>query len=272
MAFGLRFPSNGDGPVSNPVIIRFSTPQSNGLPIWGPSNAGVTYIWQAKYRQHTGYYVCFWYGPYSSFFWDGGNPNTYYGCHPYPASGGGAGTVHNWEIAVDGGDTQNTLTGSPKEVTKGLWYTQALRVTYNGDNTKTLRFYMNLPSLADEWIIEHTAGTGYGNTYAGDQALYFGDSGWSVGNERLSGTLGRVKIFDTVLSEADTLSEAADMTQLTSGNDANIWWGKTSFDTVDDLTCDYGTGRAFSWVGADKATLDVLPPIQKIYLLREMNP
>lgn len=271
MAFGLRFPSKGDAPASNPVIIRFNTPQSNGLPIWGPANAGVTYIWEVAYRQQTGYYVCFWYGPYSTFLWDGGSPNTYYGAHPYPPGGSGDAT-QRWEIASGGGDTTNTLAGFPVDVNKGPWYTQALRVIYNGDNTRTLRFYRALPSLADADIIEVTEPSTYGNTYASDQALYFGDSGWSIGNERLSGTLGRVKIFDKVLSEAHMLLEADDMTQLTSGNDSNIWWGKTSFETVDDLTCDYGTGRAFSWVGSDKATLDTLPPIQKIYLFREMNP
>lgn len=273
MANGLRFPSNGEAPASNAVIFRFETPQSNGLPIWGPANAGVTYIWEVSYRQHTGYYVCWWYGPYSNFFWDGGSPNTYYGGHPYPASGGGAGTVHNWEIGVEGGDTTNTLLGSPQTVIKGPWRTQAMRVTYNGDNTKTLRFYLNLPSLENGNIIEHNAGTSYGNSYASDQALYFGDSGWTgPGNERMSGTLGRVKIFDKVLSETHMLQEAADMTQLTSGNDSDIWWGKTSFETVDDLTCDYGTGRAFTWVGSDKATLEVLPPRKTVRIFREMYP
>lgn len=259
MANGLRFPSNGDSPSTAAIIMRFESPQTNGLPIWGPSNAGVTYIWRVKYRQHTGYHALFWYGPYSNFFWDGGSPGSYYGAHPYPP-GGGSGTTHNWEIAVEGGDTTNTLSGSPKAVVKDQWFTQALRVTYNGDNTKTLRFYLDLPSVANGDIIEHVAGSGYGNSYPSDAALYFGDSGWTgPGNERMSGTLGRVKIFDKVLSETHMLQEAADMTQLVSGNDANIWWGKNTFDTVDDLTCDYGTGRAFAWVDSgNKATLESL--------------
>lgn len=259
MANGLRFPSNGESPASSAIIMRFETPQSNGLPIWGPSNAGVTLIWRIKYRQHTGYYVNWWYGPYSSFFWDGGSPGSYYGCHPYPPDGS-SGTTHNWEIAIEGGDTQNTLGGSPKAVVKDVWFTQGVRITYNGDNTKTLRFYTALPSTAAGDVIQHVAGTGYGGSYASDHALYFGDSGWTgPGNERMSGTLGQVKIIAKVLSEADLLSEAADMTQLiTADAIANIWWGKNTFATVDDLTCDYSTGRSFAWVGADKAALESL--------------
>lgn len=249
---GLRFPSNGESPASAAVIIRFSDPQSNGLPIWGPSNAGVTVLWRTYYRQHAGYYANWWYGPYSSFFWDGGAPNTYYGCHPYPVdlgAGRAASKYHEWEIANSGGDTINTLAGSPKQAIMDRWYTQGCRVTYNGDNTKTIRFYTDLPSLADADIIEATCATTYGNSYATDHAFYFGDSGWSVGNERLSGTLGPVKIIAKVLSETDMLSEAANFNDMvTSDGESNIWWGKTTFDNVDDLTCDFGTGRAFSWV------------------------
>lgn len=260
MANGLRFPSNGDAPSTAAVIMRFEAPQDNGLPIWGPSNAGVTYIWRAKYRQHTGYHVMFWYGPYSNFFWNGGSPGSYYGAHPYPPDGSG-GATHNWEIAVEGGDTTNTLGGSPKSVVKDTWFTQALRVTYNGDNTKTLRFYTALPSVANADVIEHVAGTGYGGTYPSDAALYFGDSGWTgPGNERMSGTLGQVKVIAKVLSESDMLSEAANMAALTTTDGQNnIWWGKTSFDSVDDLTCDYATGRSFAWVDSgNKATLESL--------------
>lgn len=258
MANALQFPSNGDAPAAAPVIFRYTNPQGNGLPVWGPSNSGVTLLWRVKYRQHTGYYVNWWYGPYSSFPWNLGSPDTYYGCHPHPQSGGGAGTVHEWEIAIDGGDAKNTLAGSPKTVFKGEWFTQGVRVTYNGDNTKTLRFYTALPSVANADVIEATVGSGYGNSYAGDHAIYFGDSGWAIGEERMSGSLSSVKIIAKVLSEADLLSEAANMAQLvTTDAQSNIWWGKSTFDSVDDLTCDYGTGRAFAWVDTDnKATLE----------------
>lgn len=257
---GLRFPSNGESPASAAIIVRFEAPQSNGLPIWGPSNAGVTYIWQSRYRQHTGYYANFWYGPQSSFFWDAGSPNSYYGFHPYPPNGS-TGLFHNWEIAIEGGDTQNTLGGSPKPVTMDRWFTQGARVTYNGDDTKTVRFYLDLPSLANDNIIQHVAPAGYGNAYSSDHAVYFGDSGWTgPGNERMSGTLGPVKIIAKVLSESDMLAEAANFNDMvTPDGEANIWWGKTTFDNVDDLTCDFGTGRAFSWVDAgNKGSIEAI--------------
>lgn len=37
---------------------------------------------------------------------------------------------------------------------------------------------------------------------------------------------------------------------------AHVWYHKRGFATVDDLTCDAGTGRSFSWADAsNKATL-----------------
>lgn len=265
MPNGLRFPSNGESPASSAVLIRFQEPQNNGLPIWGPSNAGVTVVWRVRYRKHTGYYVCWWYGPYSNFFWNGGSPGSYYGCHPYPVSGGGAGVYHHFEIGIEGGDTTNTLAGSPQRLVYDRWYTQGVRVTYNGDNTKTVEYYLDLPNVDDANVISHTAATSYGTSYPSDASFYFGDSGWTgPGNERMSGTLGPVKIIAKVLSETDMLAEAANPNDMvTADGESNIWWGKTTFDDVDDLTCDFGTGRAFSWqdTGNKGSVETILRPI-----------
>lgn len=264
--YALEFPSNGDSPSDAFVALQFLNPHSNGLPIWGPGNAGTTWIWRYKPVQQDGYYVTFWWSNNGVFLWDGGNPNTYYGAHPYPQPPAGSSTDHVWEIATSyGGDAILTRTDATKAVVKGQWYTQALRVTKHGDSTKTLLFYTSLPSTADGDIVDTTHNpslsldAGYGETNPPSPAVTFGDSPWygSYGHERMSGSLGQVKIFASVLSESDMLAEAAAMNQLvTSAGQSAIWWGKRGFANVDDLVCDYGTGRSFGWADTDnKATL-----------------
>jgi hypothetical protein len=135
-------------------------------------------------------------------------------------------------------------------------------VTRNGDTTVTLRFYMDLPNVDNHHVIQRQTAAGYGTGSPPSPQLTIGDSPWypNFQHETFSGVLGPIKIFDKVLSEADTVSEAGDMTQLVTGDGAaHIWWGKTSFDTVDDLTCDYGTRRSFTWSDAShKATLELI--------------
>lgn len=255
---GLEFPSNGDEPEDAFVAFQFDNPQNDGLPIWGPGDNGVTWIWEYKPLQQSGYYVTFWWSnaaPFGTgypFLWDGGNSNTYYGCHPYPTGGGSQNTSHYWELAGmdSGSDNINTLSGSPLTVIKDIWYTQAFRVIVNQNGTKTGRFYINLPETSNDKIIEATASAGWGESVPPYPAITFGDSPWfySYQHERMSGILGRVKIFNKSLSLDDLKKEAADMSALqTEEGRNNIWWGKTSFKSVDDLTCDYGTNRSFHW-------------------------
>lgn len=260
---GIQFPRNGDAPTGAFVAIQFQNPQSNGLPIWGPSDAGVTVVRKIKPTAQTAasngtYYVAqFWWSAQSNFNWDSGSPNTYWGFHPYPPTNTVA--AWYWEIAAEAGDAVNNRNASPISVVNDVWYTQAIRVTHNGNGTKTLVFYMNLPSTDNAVVIQFTSASGYGETDPPDPALTIGDSPWyaSYQHERFSGIQGPIKIFDKVLSEADMLSEAADMTQLTTVDGAaHIWWGKNDFDTIDDLTCDYGTGRSFAWADTNnKGTL-----------------
>lgn len=264
--YALRFPSNvsGSDQAAPYVALKFANPHSNGLPIWGPgsgaSRLGVTYMWRIKTRQQTGYYVTFWWSNDGSVLWDGGSPNTYYGAHPYPQSGTNAGTTHYWEIAgCPTGDTVNTLSGSPKTVVYDTWYTQALRITVNGDGTKTARFYTALSSVANGDVIESTAAAGWGESNPPSPALTFGDSPWyaSFQHERMSADLAWMKIFAADLGETDMLTEATDGSAIkTSAGASAVWYHKRGFKTVDDLTCDAGTGRAFSWADAsNKATL-----------------
>lgn len=257
-AKGWNFPSNGDSPSGAFVAFQFANPQSNGLPFKGPSNQGVTFLWKYMPRQQAGYYVVPWYSRNDGQF---NEPTTdpYYGAHPYPQGGGSGTTTHDWEIAAENNDYTNTLSGSPKLVVKDQWYSQALRVTHNsGPNTLTLRFYTSLPSTANGDIIEHETAAGYGDASITSPAITFGDSPWYAlfQHERLSGILRGVKLFSKALTEADIISEAASDSLVTSEGQANIWWKKSNPQSVDDLTCDAGTGRTFVWAdAANKATL-----------------
>lgn len=257
---GLDFPSNvtGDDFSAPFVAMQYLNPHNNGLPIWGTgsgaSRTGATYIWKYKPRQQTGYYVTMWWSNNGSFLWDGGGSNTYYGGHPYPP-GGWSGTVHNWEIAGgdSGSDTILTLAGTSRTVVKDVWYTQALRVIVNGDGSKTIRFYIDLPNLANTDIIQKSVLSTWGETNPPSPALTFGDSPWyaSFQHERLSGVLRGLKVFNRGLSEAELLVEAAS----DAISAANIWYANPN-PTPDDITDKSGQGHHFSWADeANKASL-----------------
>ncbi|MGH7682200.1 MAG: hypothetical protein ACRENN_09475 [Candidatus Eiseniibacteriota bacterium] len=253
---GLDFLSNGASPASAFIAFQFLNPHLNGLPIWGPGGAGTTFVWKVFPRQQTGYYVTFWWSNNGDFTWDAG-PNSYYGCHPYPKTGNASGTDHNWEIATDyGGDKQITRAGSEKTVVKGRWYSQALRVTRNANGTKTLVFYIDLPSVANADVIQWTLPAGYGERNPPSPAVTIGDSPWYADyqHERLSGIVRGFKIFNKVLSEADALSEAAADDLATADGQANIWWKKIN-PTPTDLLCEAGTGRNPVWAQSTKAAL-----------------
>ena len=57
---GLDFP--GSSAVSTTMRFKFTNPQDNGLPIYGPGGNGVTYIWRAYPRRQAGYYTAFFWG------------------------------------------------------------------------------------------------------------------------------------------------------------------------------------------------------------------
>jgi len=254
---GLNFPSNGDSPVNIFVAMQYLNPQNNGLPFWGPSGAGATYIWKYMPRQQAGYYVTMWWSNNGSFLWDQGSSNTYYGGHPYPRGGGGSTTVHDWEVATDrGGDYIYTLAGYgvSKTVIKDAWYTQALVV--DGAN-RTVRFYITLPSTANADIIEVSGLSSYGNINPPSPALTFGDSPWFAdfyGNERLSGLLRHIKIFNKKLSQADILAEAASENLATSEGTANVWYMNIN-PTPSDITDKSGKGHHFAWANSNRASL-----------------
>jgi hypothetical protein len=245
---GLDFPSNGNGNNAF-VAFQFLDPHTRGLPIWGPANAGATYVWQVRPRQQTGYYVTFWWSNNGSFLWNGGSPNSYYGAHPYPQAGNSSGTSHWWEIATSfGGDATTTLAGSRKTVAQNTWYSQALRVQYNPNGTKTLTFYTALPSTAPADVIETTVPANFGNVDPPNPAITFGDSPWwaSFQHERLSGVLRGVKIFNKLLSETDTLSEAASDSLASPDGRANVWYANPN-PTPSDISDKSGRNNNPTW-------------------------
>ena len=251
---GLNFPSNGDSPSTAFVAFQFLNPQNQGLPIWGPNGAGVTYIWKYKPRQQLGYYVTLWWSENGNFLWDNGSSNTYYGAHPYPTGGGASTSAHTWELAgMDtGADNLMTLAGPFKTVVKDRWYTQALRIIDNHNGTRTARFYIDLPSTAAADIIEYTSNTSFGNINPPSPALTFGDSPWYADyqHERLSGVLRGIKIFNKGLSESDTLSEAAVDSLVTAQGSANIWYMNIN-PTPNDISDKSAAGHNPIW--ADSA-------------------
>ena len=219
----------------------------------------MTYIWKVKPRQQSGYYVTFWWSNNGTFEWNAGKPDSYYGAHPYPRGGGTSTTVHDWEIGgLDyGADFIATTAGTSKQVVKDRWYTQALRITVNGDGTKTARFYIDLPSTAPGDVIQVTSPAYFGKTNPPRPALTFGDSPWYANyqHERLSGVLRGIKIFNKVLSEADTLSEALADSLVTEQGKANVWYMNIN-PTPTDISDKSGAGHHPVWADpANRATL-----------------
>ncbi len=256
---GLQFPSNGDDPSNKHIAIQFLNPQNDGLPIWGADHGGTTWVWEYYPFQQTGYYV--------TFFWADNGDNwheAYYGCHPFPIPpSAGSGTSHYWELAgmANGRDNTNTRDGGPLVVVKERWYKQALRIHVNPDGSKQAVFYIDLPDTSNKFVIDVTSDAGWGETNPPNPVVVFGSAPWA-NSERLSGILGRIKIFNKEISGPDILEEAANMNILTTAaGQNNIWWGITSFDNVDDLGSDYGTGRTFEWATTYKAKVVAIDSI-----------
>lgn len=263
----LLFPSNISGSdTSAPfVALQFLNPQSNGLPIWGPSDQGVSAVYEIQYVQQTGYYNPMCWSNNGSFLWDSGSSNSYWIFCPYPTNQSNTGTSHWYEIAgMDrGADKLTNINGGNISVVKGVKKIHGFRIQHNnpgGSGTKTATFYPSLPLVTNDDVIQTTSpDSTFGNTNPPSPALTLGDSPWYsfFQHERASCHMGRIKIFSKLLSQADLVSESGDFTRLvTSEGSANIWWGKKDWTSVDALTCDYGTGRAPAWAdSANKGTL-----------------
>jgi hypothetical protein len=247
---GLDFP--GSASVSTTMRFRFNNPQNDGLPIYGPGGAGVTYIWRAYPRQQAGYYTAFFWGnddgqgDLNTFLWvANGSADSYYGAHPYPQSPPN-GNTHFWEISVEQEDPVNGV------VVYDRWYTQALRVWSDTDG-KHHEFYWDLPNTDANHRVVRVSPTDWGNINPPAPALTWGDAPWAPGNEVWNGILRGIQIYSTKLSLADIQSEASTPLSTTAGAN-NIWYLSLN-PTPSDISDKSGKGHHPSWVGDERPTL-----------------
>ena len=260
---GLEFPSNDQVPNGQTVRFKFTNPHLNGLPAYGPGGAGITYIFKLRPKQQTGYYTTFFWGNddgvgtvNSTFLWDNGFADTYYGMHPYPP-GGSSGTSHNWEVSVDQLDAQNGT------VVKDVWYTQAIRVWADGSG-KHHEFYWDWPKTDAGHMVTHTSPTYYNNATPPEPALTFGDAPWQPGQELCSCTLRGIQIYNSLLSPSEIQAEVSSPLGTPVGTNS-IWYLNLN-PTPSDISDKSGKGHHPTWVGSNRPTLydngggDITPP------------
>jgi hypothetical protein len=223
------------------------------------SGNGVTVVRKQKVTSPSqqGYYAQFWWCRGDGAF----NANDgYWGMHPYPTTSTNLGTSHIWEVAIAGGDyvdfvgnTSGVQTNAIA-VAYGSVLKQIINVTRQGPNQKTLLFYPDATNTASPNFVQAPIPfVAYGETDPASPKVVIGDSPWFAGfqHERFGGTLDSIKIITPALSLADAVSEVNDFSRMvTSAGLSGIWWGKNGFNSVDDLTCSYGTGRTFTRVDA----------------------
>jgi len=269
-AFALLFPKNisGGDTTAPGVYIKFANPNTNGLPLWGVSGGGVTVVRKISMTspQQQGFYAMFWWARGDGTFTDEG----YWGMHPYPDDGTATGpgsSTHGWEVATNSGDWLDAFGGGTPPgalpITAGVTLTQIMIVTRADANSKTFTFYPDASNTASPNFVQKTITTAnYGEGAFTAPFVVIGDSPWSAplgtqAHERFGGTLDAIKIITPALSLADAKLEGADFSQMvTSGGQSGKWWGKNGFNSVDDLTDSYGTGRSFIWHDtANKGTM-----------------
>jgi hypothetical protein len=257
-AFALVFPQNlnGSDTTAPYSVIEFANPHSNGLPLWGASGGGVTVVRKIKVTSpsQTGYYAQFWWSQGDGAF---NGTNGYWGMHPYPATlPANSATTHIWEIAIAAQDYIDSVGSSPPNqanaisVAYGTTFKQIMIVTRADANNKTLTFYPDATNTASPNFVQITViVNNYGETAPPSPKVTIGDSPWFAlfQHEQFGGVLDAIKIITPALSLADATSEANDFSRMvTSAGQSGIWWGKNGFNSVNDLTCSYGTGRSFT--------------------------
>lgn len=235
---GLQFPSNG----SSTVRFHFNTP---------PTISPLTLVWKLYPIQQTGYYTTYFWGE------EGGAVITtwgYHGCHPYPV-GGASGTVHNWEVASEGGDDIVDENGNDTTVAKGRWHTQAAIIRNSGTYELDIDFYWDLATSATR-LINHVTISSPRNNLPSNPGLFFGDAPWSESNEMLSGIIRGIQVYDAAL----TLQQIQDRMDLSSDSavvsaDPGSLWYTNLNPTPSDISDKSGNGNNPSWANANRPTL-----------------
>jgi hypothetical protein len=224
---GLDFPSNGQ--TAQDIRLRFTGAALQ--PIYP-----ATYIWRINPRQQSSYHTTFFWGTEgSNFWWNSGSPDSYYGAHPYPYS-----SQKRWEIA--GGPGWDVHSEASTITQWDRWYTQAM-VVWSDASGKHHDFYWDLPDTSKKLTLNAPAS--FGNTMPPQPALTWGDAPWSVGNERLSGILRGLQLYNAPLTISDVLAEVSAPLSTTSGA-ANVWYLNLN-PTPDDVTDKSGKGHHPSW-------------------------
>jgi hypothetical protein len=256
---GLDFPGNLAA-VNQSASIRFRWTGSALVPIFGTGGAGVTYIWKYRPLQHTGYYSTFFWGnddgagALSTFLWQSGAANSYYGMHPYP-QGGASGTVHNWEVSVE----QNDFIGAL--VTKGVWHSQATRVRGAVNAVKEHEFYWNLPNLDAANRVFRTSPTTWGNVNPPAPALTWADAPWQPSHERGAGVHRGIQIYNAYLTTSQIVqlaaleSDAAVLSMASSLGLSSALWYLNMNPTPSDISDKSGAGHTPLWVNANRPAL-----------------
>ena len=262
---GLDFPGSDAVPNSTTMRFKFTNPQNNGLPIYGPGGNGLTYIWRAYPRQQSGYYTAFFWGnddgrgDLSTFLWtSNGGADSYYGAHPYPQNPPN-GNTHNWEVSVEQQDFTNGA------VVYNRWHTQALRVWADANGNKHHEFYWDLPNIDSSHVVTRTSPPDWGNVNPPAPALTWGDAPWQPGNEVWNGILRGIQIYSGLLTTNEMLSEAN--APLSTAAGANTIWYLNMNPTPTDISDKSGKGHHPSWVGSKRPALysdtnssDTTPP------------
>lgn len=280
--FGILFPGNdgrsGGGVVDpNPaytpnIAIEYLHPENNGCPFGGPSGAGWTMLRRIfPFAQtaagasnggtaNTRYAGQFWLSNISGFvtsgdtwLWNNGVPLSHVGMHYWPPVNTTADWL--WEIAAEAGDrTDFNGSGQSIPVTGDMrrWFTQGLRSVKNGDGTYTFTAWPDLPSVANAKKIEYTTLSTNYDVVPPLLGFTIGDSPWSFEtgyqHESASCIQGEFMIVAKAMTEADIVIQSANFDKLLVADALNnIWYGKNNFKTIDDLTCDFGTGRSWQW-------------------------
>lgn len=247
---GLDFP--GSAAVSSTMRFKFVDPHTNGLPIYGPSGNGVTYIWRVYPRQQSGYYTAFFWGNddgqgnLSTFLWtSSGEADTYYGAHPYPENPPN-GNTHKWEISIEQNDFVNG------QVEYGRWYLQAFRAWSDADG-KHHQYYWDLPFTDDAHVVRRVSPSTWGNVNPPQPALTWGDAPWAPGNEVFNGVIRGIQIYADLLSLDEVITEAANPLSTARGQ-ATIWYLNVN-PTPTDISDKSAKGHDPIWIGNERPGL-----------------
>lgn len=249
---GLDFPDNATIPNGETVSFKWTDPHLNGLPVYGVGQNGLTYIWRYYPKQQAGYYTTFFWGnndgggTLSTFLWDGGGADSYYGAHPYPNPPPN-GTAHQWEVSVEQNDYVNGT------VEYNRWHIQALRVWRDASGNKHHEFYWDLPNVDAGHLTSRVSPNTWGEQNPPAPALTWGDAPWQPGNELGYGIHRGIQIYSKLLSLSDILAEI-DTPQSTVDGAANIWYLNLN-PTPTDISDQSGQGHHPSWVGSNRPTL-----------------